>query len=54
MKKNKLTLDKFRIAKLNNSSKIIGGTGIDDGGETKLKMKCIEQSKKWVLAPVND
>ena len=31
MKKKKLSLEKFRIAKLSNADKIIGGTGANDG-----------------------
>lgn len=30
MKKNKLSIQKFKIAALNNPSKIIGGTGAGD------------------------
>lgn len=55
MKKNKLKLDKFSISKLSNPSRIVGGTGdTNDGGDTKLKMLCIKQSKEFVLRPVDD
>lgn len=33
-KKVKLTLRKFTISKLNEASKIRGGTGVDTNGET--------------------
>ncbi len=42
MKNNKLNLEKFRIAKLNNPSKILGGNG-GDAGETG-KGKCVKGS----------
>jgi|TARA_B110000908_G_C10225797_1_gene437836 hypothetical protein len=47
MKKNKLSLEKFRISKLDNPSKILGGD-VDDGGATKLGVKCVDKSAKWV------
>lgn len=49
MKKNKLSIEKFRIAKLNNPSKIYGGSGIDDGGtgtgDKEVKEICIAKSE---------
>jgi hypothetical protein len=33
MKKSKLSLNKFRVSKLNNLSTVIGGTGADGGGD---------------------
>jgi hypothetical protein len=42
MKNNKLSLEKFRISKLNNPSKILGGN-VDDIGETG-KGKCVAGS----------
>ena len=42
MKKNKLSLEKFRISKLNNPSKILGGNDYNFG-ETG-KGKCIAGS----------
>ncbi|WP_417784568.1 hypothetical protein [Tenacibaculum sp.] len=44
MKKKKLTLEKFTIAKLNNPSKIFGGNEATDGGETGKGDKCIQLS----------
>lgn len=50
MKKSKLSIQKFKIAELKHASQIIGGTGVDEGGETtgethtndrKNKKKCI-------------
>jgi hypothetical protein len=48
MKKSKLSLEKFKIAALNNPSKIMGGTGtgVDDGatntGNTNdIKERCL-------------
>ena len=46
MKKNKLSLEKFKIAKLNNPSKIIGGN-IVDNGETG-KGKCIKGTREFI------
>jgi hypothetical protein len=46
MKKNKLSLEKFRISKLDNPSKILGGYA--DDGYTKIKQICADKSKKWV------
>jgi hypothetical protein len=40
MKKSKLSIEKFTIAKLNNPSRIVGGDG-DDQGETGKKSKCV-------------
>ena len=40
MKKSKLSLEKFTIAKLNNQSKIVGGDG-GDQGETGKKSRCV-------------
>jgi hypothetical protein len=48
MKNKKLSLEKFKIAKLNNQASIFGGNIDDDGGLTKTKPKCIENSTKWV------
>lgn len=48
MKKSKLSLEKFTVAKLNNPSKIVGGNGGDNGddnGETGKKSKCVGGSK---------
>lgn len=54
MSKNKLTLEKFRICKLSDSSKsnIIGGTATTTGGMTtedkKKKRKCVAGSLVYV------
>lgn len=34
MKKNKLTLDTFKIAAFSNKSSIVGGTGVGDDTQT--------------------
>jgi hypothetical protein len=33
MKKSKLSLNKFRVSKLNNLSSVMGGTGADGGDD---------------------
>lgn len=52
MNNKKLTLEKFRIAKLENSNSIFGGSTAcgDDGTKDRtMELKCIETSKKMVL-----
>jgi len=47
MAQKKLKLDKFRISKLTNPSKIRGGVD-PDNGDTGVTYYCIETSLKWV------
>ncbi|WP_400075066.1 hypothetical protein [Winogradskyella sp. R77965] len=53
MKKNKLKLEKFRIAELKNSHKIYGGTGDTDVGGTNTEEKkdkwiCVQKSEVYI------
>ena len=50
MKKNKLSLEKFTVAKLSNPSEIKGGDPTDNG-ETEETYECVEMSTKWVKIP---
>jgi len=58
MKKNKLSIEKFRIAKLNNPSKIHGGTGIEDGGtltkDKEIKDICVLTSAVKIQKPKDE
>ncbi len=51
MKNNKLKLEKFRIAKLDNYKSIFGGGSnecVDDGTkDIPPKLRCIKTSKEW-------
>lgn len=50
MKKKKLNLEKFTIAKLDNPNKIMGGTGANDGtvDEATKPLVCINQSDDYI------
>jgi len=50
MKKKKLSLEKFTIAKLKNSNQIMGGTGANDGTVDTVTrpLVCIEMSDVFV------
>jgi len=53
MKKSKLSLKKFKVAKLNNAGSIYGGTNTNNGGDgTKDTIadtvKCIKDSEEFV------
>jgi hypothetical protein len=58
MKNNKLKLEKFRIAELKNSSKIMGGTGVDDGAtlteKKTIKKMCLGNSEIIIEVPITD
>lgn len=51
MKKSKLNLKKFTIAKLSNLSKVRGGDPTDNG-ETEETYVCVDYSTKWIKDPV--
>ena len=44
MEKKKLTLEKFKISKLNNLHMIVGGNGDDDGTGSDRKPQCKKKS----------
>jgi|GEM_PF-5688916 hypothetical protein len=39
MKKNKLTIDTFKIAEFSNKTSIVGGTGVGNGDNTNTGTK---------------
>ena len=50
----KLSLDKFKILKLSNPSKIIGGNTGEPGetSHTKPGWKCEDESENWVYVGI--
>ncbi len=47
MKSSKLTINKFRIAELQNPQRIIGGVHLVDDPDTGGR-KCVKSSREWV------